>query len=80
MNHPSFRCWLLLAIVDDTVLVEVVSTAHPEGPRGHVPDRCASSVEDSDAWLVDHTWGVTGVIDHVEIREMEAGWNPVRWD
>lgn len=75
MRHP----WMLLTKVNGVTLVKVVTTAHPEGPRGHVPDRCSGSVEESDAWLAHEAFGITARVKYFEIRDLKEGWHPEVW-
>lgn len=75
------RHWLLLATLNETVEVRVIATRHPEGPRGHVPERLADRVEDSDGWLLEEAFGLSpsSAPVNLEIREMAPDWMPANW-
>lgn len=74
------RAWLLLATMTEGVHAQVVITAHPEGPRGHVPERWALTVETSDAWLLDEAFGLSpACLEALEVRELPGDGQPLRW-
>lgn len=80
MSFCPLRHWALLATVNAAVDVRVIATDHPEGPRGHVPDRLADQVEESDAWLLEEAFNLSYLPSmDLEIRELPKGWTPANW-
>jgi hypothetical protein len=67
--------WLLICHHPHDTYVELVTTDHPDGPVGHVPED-----EDHDAWLCEEVFGFEwepGV--DLEVRNLGTDWAPHTW-
>lgn len=75
--------WRLTATWDSgEMLSGLVSTRCSEGPRGHVPERCAWEKDASDAWLIETFFGRNPFRANLCVEELGLGHmrEATRWE